>query len=129
MAARTVEQINVYVVDNLVVQFAAIGITITPLTWSKRNMLRAICYTVAICQALMEQLQDLFQQRIESTVSKAYAGSAPWIQDKMFKFQYSATNPQVISLINLVPTYPVINETLRIITDAALQVILVMMYR
>ena len=114
--ARSTEEINSYIVDNLVTQMATIGITINPITWSRRNMLRAICYTVAICQGLMEQLQDLFQQNIEATVAKAYAGSAPWIQDKMFKFQYSATDPQVVALIDLVPTYPVIDPTLRIIT-------------
>lgn len=114
--ARSVANINQYIVDTLVVNFAAIGITINPTLWSKVNLLRAICYTVAICQALMEQLQDLFRQDIEDIVSKAAAASAKWVQDKMFKFQYDASNPQVIALIDTIPTYPVVDETLRIIT-------------
>lgn len=114
--ARTVDEINSYIKAQLVTNFAAIGITIDPLTWSKRNMLRAICFTVATCQALLEQLQDLFQQTIEDIAAKAPAASAPWVQDKMFKFQYSATDPQIIALVDTVPTYPVVDPLLRIIT-------------
>jgi len=114
--ARKVDEINAYIVSNLVANFAAIGITIDPLTWSKRNMLRLICFTVATCQALLEQLQDLFQQTIEDIAAKAPAASAPWVQDKMFKFQYSATDPQIIALVDTVPTYPVVDPLLRIIT-------------
>lgn len=114
--ARSVSNINQYVVANLVQNFASIGITINPLLWSKRNILRAICYTVASSQALLEQLQDLYVQGIELTVSKAAAPSAVWVQDRMFKFQYSATNPQIIALINTIPVYPIIDPTLMIIT-------------
>lgn len=114
--ARSVDEINSYIKAQLITNFAGIGITIDPTTWSKRNMLRAICFTVATCQALLEQLQDLFQQNIEDIAAKAPAASAPWVQDKMFKFQYSATDPQIIALINTVPTYPVVDATLRIIT-------------
>lgn len=114
--ARKVEEINQYIVDNLVINFAAIGITIDPITWSKRNILRAICFTIAVCQALLEQLQDVFIQNVESIADRAPAASPKWVQDKMFKFQYSATDPQVIALIDTIPTYPVVNEDLRIIT-------------
>lgn len=114
--ARSVENINDYIVTRMVLSFAAIGITITPALWSKRNKLRAICFTIATCQALLEQLNDLFFQRVEAQVAKAAAASAIWVQDKMFKFQYSADNPQVVALIDTVPTYPVIDDTLKIIT-------------
>lgn len=114
--ARTVEQINQYIVDQLVANFASIGITIDPTKWSKRNMLRQICFTEATQTALLEQLMDVYQQTIENTAAKAPAASAKWVQDKMFKFQYSATDPQIIALVDTVPTYPTINEALRIIT-------------
>ena len=78
-------------------------------------MLRQICFTIAVCQAYLEQLQDLFKQELEVTVSKAAPASAAWVQDKMFKFQYSDTNPQVITLIETVAVYPVINDSLRIV--------------
>jgi len=114
--ARSVSEINSYIVDNLVAQFASIGITIDPTTWSKRNLLRAICYTVAIAQALEEQLQDAFMSDVEDAVAVASAASFAWIQAKMFEFQYSATDPQFVTLVNLVPVYPVVDPTLRIIT-------------
>lgn len=114
--ARSVDTINSSIVASLVIQFAAIGITINPTLWSKRDMLRAICYTVATCQGIMEQLQDLYKANLEDIVSKAAPATAPWIQKKMFEFQYSATNPQVLALIDVIPVYPIIDPTLRIIT-------------
>lgn len=116
MAARSVSQINAYLVSALVSNFAAIGITINPTLWSKRNLLRALIYTVAIGQALMEQLQDVFTANIEAVVATAAAASELWVQAKMFEFQYSDTNPQVIALINTVPVYPVVDPALQIIT-------------
>lgn len=114
--ARSVDQINAYIVDALVSNFAAIGIAIDPTLWSKRNLIRALCYTVAIGQALTEQLQDVFTDTIEAVVSTAAAASAAWVQAKMFAFQYSDTDPQVVALINTVPVYPVVDPTLQIIT-------------
>lgn len=114
--ARTVDEINSYIKAQLVTNFATIGITIDTATWSKRNVLRMICFTVATCQALLEQLQDKSQQTIETIAAKAPAASPLWVQKKMFEFQYSATDPQIIALINTVPAYPVVDETLRIIT-------------
>ena len=104
--ARSTDNINSYLVTNLVTNFAAIGITINPVLWSKRNILRLICYTVAVCQAYMEQLQDVYVLQVEGIVSKASSGSAIWVQDRMFKFQYSATNPQIITFRNQISGYP-----------------------
>lgn len=113
--ARSVEEINNYLVSSLVTNAAAIGITITPSLWSKRNLMRLMCYTVAVGQAYMEQLQDLFTQNIEAINARSAAASRLWVQDKMFKFQYSATVPQIVQLINTVPQYPIIDSTLQII--------------
>lgn len=132
--ARSVEQINAYIVGTLVTNFAAIGITINPIQWSRRNLLRAICFTVAVVQALFEQLQDLFLQTIESVQARSAAASILWLQDAMFKFQYSATVPQILQFITVtltsatgVPfdylyvTYPVIDTSLRIITACSVK--------
>jgi hypothetical protein len=114
--ARSVDEINNYMVNALVTNFASIGITIDPTLWSKRNMLRMFIYCIAIGQALLEQLMDVFMAAVESQVAIAAAASALWIQSKMFQFQYSGTNPQFVSLINDAPQYSVIDPTLRIIT-------------
>lgn len=114
--SRSVNNINSYIVSNLVANFATIGITIDPNLWSKRNLLRQICYTMAVSQAYLEQLQDLFKEELEATVNKAAPASAAWVQDKMYKFQYNDSNPQIITLIDTVATYPIIDASLRIIT-------------
>lgn len=113
--ARSVAEINDYMVTALVSNFAAIGITINPLLWSKRSLLRAFIFTVAIGQALVEQLQDAFMEDIEAIVAVSAAASYGWIQAKMFLFQYSATNPQFVTLINTIPVYPIVDSSLTII--------------
>lgn len=114
--ARTVAEINSYLVSNVVTQMATVGITIDPTLWSKRNILRCIIYAVAIGQALVEQLQDEFMTNVEEVVATAAAASATWVQAKMFEFQFSSTDPQVVALVNTIPVYPVIDPSLRIIT-------------
>lgn len=113
--ARTVQECYDYITTNLTTQFATVGITITPSTWSKRNVLRNICYTFAIAQALFEQLNDLAITQMTAIQAISASATPLWIQDKMFKFQYSATNPQVLQIINNVPAYDEIDEDLQII--------------
>lgn len=119
--ARSVAEINEVLVKALVDNMAAIGITLDPLLWSKRNLFRLICYTVAIGQALLEQLQDVYLAKVEEVQSKSAAASALWLQDAMFKFQYDAINPQILQIIDNVPQYPVVDETLRIITACSVK--------
>lgn len=119
--ARSVSEINNYIVTNLVTNFALVGITIDPLTWSKRNILRQICYTMAVGQALVEQLQDAFLQNVETVLSKSAAATTLWLQDKMFKFQYDATTPQILQLIDGAPQYPIVDDTKRIITACSVK--------
>jgi hypothetical protein len=114
--ARTVQECNDYIVTNLVTEFAAVGITIDPNLWSKRNLLRNICYTFAIAQSLFEQLADISIAAMQDIQTKSAAATKAWIQDKMFKFQYSATTPQYVQMVNGIPQYPVVNDTLKIIT-------------
>ena len=114
--ARSVDTINTQIIAQLVANMATIGVTIDPNIWSKRNMLRQLCYSFATVCAYLEQLMDILKASIETTASQSAAASSLWVQAKMFLFQYSATNPQILQLINIVPQYPVIDPTLRIIT-------------
>lgn len=114
--ARSVEEINQYVTDAVVTNFASIGITIDTTLWSKRNILRAICYTIAIAQNLLEQLMDAYMIIVLGQVKVSAAASPAWVQDKMFKFQYSDTDPQYVVMIGGVPQYPTVDATLNIIT-------------
>jgi hypothetical protein len=119
--ARSISEINNTIVTNLVAQFALVNITINPTTWSKRNILRNICYSFAIAQNIAEQLQDLAIAQMLDIQSKTIAGTKKWLQYKMFQFQYSATNPQVLQVINNVPTYATIDANLRIITACSVR--------
>lgn len=71
---------------------------------------------VATCQYYIEVLFDTKRDEIESILLNNVVGSELWIRTKAFEFQYDATTPQIIELINGVPTYPVIDETKQIIT-------------
>lgn len=114
--ARSVDEINSYMVNALVTNFATIGITINPTLWSKRNMIRMFIYAAAIGQALCEQLMDAFMAAIEAQVAVASAAAPLWLQEKMFAFQYSTDNPQFVSLINGILQYPTVDTTLNVIT-------------
>jgi len=114
--ARTVAEINSYIVDRWVENAASIGVTVNPDLWSKRNLLRLFIYSVAIGISLLEQLMDEHEARIEQTSDRSAAASSLWLQQKMFEFQYSETDPQFVSLIDDTPQYAVIDTSLRIIT-------------
>jgi len=114
--ARSVADINTALVQTLVDNFAGAGITITPTTWSKRNIMRLMCYSFSIAAAFIEQLMDIMKGDIETIAAQTPAMSALHIQKKMFEFQYSATNPQFLTVTGAVPSYAIIDPTLRIIT-------------
>jgi hypothetical protein len=89
---------------------------------SKRAIWRAWTYVFAVAISVLEQLQDLYLTNVEAQVAKSAAASALWIQGKMFAFQYDATTPQIVQLINTVPQYPVVDDTKKIITGCAVSV-------
>lgn len=86
---------------------------------SNVGILNNIADVFAINIALLEQLSDAYTVQQEGIAASAVPGTSSWLQQKVFDFQYDATTPQVVQLIDLVPQYPTIDETLRIITRAA----------
>jgi len=78
-------------------------------------------YIVAVAISLTENVVAIFQTEIETTVSKAAVGSDAWLKSKVLKFQYDSTTPQVLTLVDFVPQYPIINPYLRIITRASVK--------
>jgi hypothetical protein len=117
--SRTVAEIQQQIQTTLVANMANIGVTIDTTQWSKFNILRMLCFTFAVCAAYIEQLMDVLISNIETQVSQAAAASNFWVQSKMFQFQYSATNPQILQLINTVIQYPVIDTSLQIISGCS----------
>ncbi|MGN7818790.1 hypothetical protein ACTJJB_01600 [Chitinophaga sp. 22536] len=111
--ARQISQIQQQILD----QVAADPVLSPALTsTSKRAIYRLWAYITSVAIGMLEQLMDIFSAAIETTVSKGAPASAAWIQDRVFKFQYNADVPQIVQLVNLAPTYPVVDPSLRIIT-------------
>lgn len=88
---------------------------------SKRAIWRLWTYVVAVAINFLEQLMDIFQTEVEATVALSAPQTAQWVQDRVFRFQYNATNPQIVQLINLVPEYPIVDPTLRIVTRCSVK--------
>ena len=119
--ARTVQEIYQINVTNLVATFGSVGITINPATWSQTNFLRLVCYSIAIGLSLFEQLQDVYLAQLTEIQAKSNTGTEKWLQDKMFKFQYSATNPQYLTFVGTNLEYQQINPAYQIIKACAIQ--------
>lgn len=70
---------------------------------------------------LHEQLWDELRDDLEAQIAAAPPASPAWIQAQVLKFQYDATNPQVLQLINFAPSYPVIDTDLQIVTRCSVK--------
>ncbi len=69
-----------------------------------------------------EQLFDIFSADIDTKILQSRVGNARWLQDKVLKFQYDASNPQVPAVTDTFTVeYPIVNESLRIVKAAAIQ--------
>lgn len=76
-------------------------------------------YVVAVAINLFEQVMDAFTTDVENRISRAAPGSPAWLQEQIFLFQYSATNPQIVQfdVNNFTISYPVVNPAYRIVTQ------------
>jgi hypothetical protein len=110
--ARTIAQIQAQIIATKEAQPELAGLTST----SKRAIWNLWTFVIAACIAIFEQLLDSFLTEVETQVAQSAGASVLWLQAKMFQFQYDATTPQVVQLINTVPQYPTIDKTKQIIT-------------
>jgi hypothetical protein len=83
---------------------------------SKRAFYRLLTRVFATCAFLLESLMDIYKASVENTASTAAAASAAWLQNQVFKFQYDASAPQIVQLINFAPAYPVVDASKQIIS-------------
>jgi hypothetical protein len=116
--ARTVNEIQQAIITDV-----SNTSELAPLTAnsSKRAIWRLWTYITAVAINLLEQLIDIFKTETETTVSLAAPQTPQWLQDKVFKFQYSATTPQYLQLINYIPQYTTVNTELRIVTRCSIK--------
>lgn len=115
--ARTIAQIKQQMVDEKNAQSDLNDLTST----SQTAIWNLVLFVVATGIALFEQLQDIFKEEIEALVALAAPATPQWIQDRVFKFQYDSTTPQVVTLVDFVPGYATVNENKRIITRCSVK--------
>lgn len=111
--ARQISEIQQQMLDNIAAD-PVLGSLLT--STSRRAIYRLWTYIVAVAINTLEQLMDIFSAKVEAIAATAAPATATWLQAQILKFQYSDTNPQVVQLINFAPAYPVVDESLRIIT-------------
>lgn len=88
---------------------------------SRRAIWNLLLYVVAVGINIFENILDLFKTDIQTIADSSAAATPVWLQDKAFKFQYDATDPQIIQLIDTVPQYPVVDPTKRITTRVSVK--------
>lgn len=111
--ARAISLIQQQMLDNI----AADAVLSTLLTsTSKRAIYRLYTYIIAVAINALENLIDIFKASVETTAAAASPATPTWLQAQILKFQYSATVPQVIQLINFAPAYTIVDTTLQIIS-------------
>lgn len=98
--------------------------SLTPILFQEEGgsavgILNNIADVVAININVLEQLQDAYKTELETIAASAVPGTSEWMKEKVLEFQYDATTPQYIELVDLVPTYPTVDEDLRIISRVA----------
>jgi hypothetical protein len=110
--ARTIEQIQAGIIADIQAtpELAEANST------SRRALWRLFTFVQASAILLLEQIIDVFTAENDLKISKAIPATASWLNAKVLEFQYSATNPQVVQLVNFAPAYPVTDTSLRLIT-------------
>lgn len=88
---------------------------------SKVAIWRLWAWIVASAINLFEQFADEFQRNVEASVALASPGTPSWYRQKVFEFQYSTTDPQIVQFntTTFSPYYATVNEALRIVTACA----------
>ena len=88
---------------------------------SQTAIWRLWTFIVATAINIHEQFIDTAILELEQVAREAVAGTADWLQQRVLEFQYSASNPQVITVIDGRASYPVIDDSLRIVTRVSVK--------
>lgn len=113
--SRTIDEIQSGIIADVGTNIPSLNST------SKFAIWRLWTRVIASAINLLENIMDVFKAGIEAIVATAAPGSPLWVQAKVTAFQYSATTPQVIQLVNTVPVYPIVDPTLQIITRCSVK--------
>lgn len=76
--------------------------------------------TIATEIFTLQQLMNIFETEVESDVDVSSPETARWIKQRVLEFQYNPIDPQVVQVnSDLSVSYPIVNATLRIITQCS----------
>lgn len=100
--------------NKMLVQVLATPALSTMTSPSMVAIFRLLFFIVGTCINMFEQVLDIFKYEVEEIAAEAVPGTDSWVQNEVFKFQYSATTPQVVQLVNFVPGYATIDNTLKL---------------
>lgn len=115
--ARTVDQ-NIVLMDDEQATHTELVTLNSPSQTADYTLWKGVVATVQVTQ---ENLLDALTDEINTEINSTFTGTPAWIQGQVFKFQYSATLPQILQLINFAPSYAVVDETLRVVTQCSVQ--------
>jgi len=116
--SRTLQQVQTSIIANIAANpdmvYTDENNVVRNITYntSKLSLWYLWTWIMAAAIVVLEQLMDVYTTNIEAIVARSAAASTLWIQAKMFQFQYDATDPQVVPLIDTIPQYPVVNTSL-----------------
>jgi hypothetical protein len=111
--ARTVTEIQDEIISNVNTDLPDLTSTSQTALW------RLWTYIVAVAIAVHEQLWDAKEADLQAIADSAQVGTAQWLQAQALKFQYDAADPQVLTVVDFAPVYPIIDESLQIVEVAA----------
>lgn len=111
--ARTVNEIEQFIYAQMALRPSLAAILSNP---SDTAVWKDFVHCIAVELAVNEQLQDAHQDEVEETINRAPISNIDWVKQKTFEFQYDAVVPQVLTLVDGVPQYPIVDPTKRIIT-------------
>ena len=115
--ARTVKEIQKQIYESIQAD-PILGVKLT--SPSKFAVWRLFTFVIAAIIAIFEQILDANTSNLEDIARNTPISTPQWWTKKAKEFQYSIDDPQVLSLINNVPQYSVIDESLQIVTASSI---------
>jgi hypothetical protein len=116
--ARTIAEIQDQIITSIQADTDLSGVN-SP---SRRALWRLWTYIVAVAISVFEQILDIAKVDFETIVRAAPPATAEWIRGKMLEFQYDPDTAQHVQLVDFVPQYLTVDESLRIITRCGVNV-------
>lgn len=113
---------NVSTIQNQILNAVANNPNLSALnSTSQVAIYRLWAFIMASSMAVEEQLYDQFVADVEAIQLILPPGSLPWIQNQAFLFQYSDTDPQILTLntTTFVPEYAQVIIPYRLITNCS----------